>query len=156
MALKDVEVALHLKRELEVYEANKDRSVLIKALREQFLITRQNSAVEMEKARLKALEVLVDRMDKMSEPMLLKTIASLSDIGGLDLTLLTKNNNVGPMINLQQNVGISMESKNLEGNPIKNTGELLESLEHIANHFRGRTIELKAEPDLKQDNDNTK
>ena len=153
MALKDVEIALSLKRELEIYDSNKDRSVLIKALRDQFIMMRHNAAVEVEKNKLLAMEILVNRMAKMSDAMLLRTLSLLSDIGGFDFSLLNKASQVGPMINMNQtNLGISVE----EGNPIKGAGELLESLEDLANHFRGKTINLKQGEDYqKSDSDNS-
>ena len=57
-----VGAALDLKRELEEFDKTKDPSVLIKALRDQFLITRYDSATLVEKSRLAALEILIGRM----------------------------------------------------------------------------------------------
>src|SRR6516165_2716093 len=53
-----VDVPLDLKRELEEFERTNDRSVLIKALRDQLLIARYDSATLVEKSRIAALEIL--------------------------------------------------------------------------------------------------
>lgn len=145
MAVKEVELALSLKRELEMYDRDKDRSVLIKALRDQFLMTRFSAAVETEKSRVLALEVLSNRMASMSDGMLFRAIELLAQIGVEDLTIMTKG--APGSIALQQN-NISMNEGagiSQTGNPLKETGELLEALEHIARHFRGKTIDLEKE-----------
>jgi hypothetical protein len=69
-----VDTAQDLKRELEEFDRTNDRSVLIKALQDQFLITRYDSATLVEETRLAALEILIGRMSKMSDNMLIKTI----------------------------------------------------------------------------------
>jgi hypothetical protein len=71
------DAALVFLQELDEFDITKDRSVLINALRDQFLITMHYSATVVEKARLAALEILIDRMPKMSENMLIKTIETL-------------------------------------------------------------------------------
>ena len=73
-----VDVPLDLKRELEEFDGTKDQSVLIKALIDQFLITRYVSATLVEKSRIAALEILIDRMPNMSDNMLIKTIETLA------------------------------------------------------------------------------
>jgi hypothetical protein len=138
--------ALEMSRELQVYEKTKDRSVLIKALRDQFLARRLDSASIAEEARLKALNVLIDKIPTMSENMLLKTIAQLSDINASDLASITGAGakSSGPLISIQQSgiPGFSQggSSVSLDGNPVKRTGEFLESLEHIAAYFRNKSI----------------
>jgi len=140
MTKRAVEAALNLKRDLDLYHINKDRTVLIKAFRDQFLAMRSNAAVEIEKGRLKAIEVLIDRMPRMTDMQLLKTIQSLSEITAVDLIAATKTG-PGPLVNVQQNLGISMTQGG--SNPVRQTGELLEAIEHIANHFRNKTVDLK-------------
>lgn len=144
MAVKDVEAALSLKRELEMYDRDKDRSVLIKALRDQFLLTRFNAAVETEKSRILAMEVLSNRIPSMSDGALFRAIELLAQIGIEDLTLMTKGA-PGSLIALQQNISMNEGGISQTGNPLKETGELLEALEHIARHFRGKTIDLEKE-----------
>jgi hypothetical protein len=143
--------ALEMSRELQAYEKTKDRSVLIKALRDQFLARRLDSASVVEKTRLKALEVLIEKIPGMSENMLLRTISQLSEINSVDLATITGSGaKAGPLISIQQS-GISGFSQDggrvsLDGNPVKRAGELLESIEHIAAYFRRKgIIDLKKE-----------
>jgi hypothetical protein len=147
--------ALEFKTELEQFEKTKDRTILIKALRDQFLITRYDSATLVEQNRLRALEVLIDRVPNMSDNMLMRTIETLSNVGEVDLNAITGAKN-GPLISLHQNVGMLGQGGmlpggsgkvSLDGNPVKKAGELLEALEHIANHFRSKTIEHKPADD---------
>jgi hypothetical protein len=81
-----VDAAPDLERELEEFDRTKDRSVLIKAVRDEFMITRYKSATLVEKARIAALELLIGRMPEMSDNMLIKTIETLSKIGVADMT----------------------------------------------------------------------
>jgi hypothetical protein len=62
-----VDAALDLERELEEFDRTKDPSVLIKALQDQFMITRYDSATLVETGRIVALAVLIGRMSKMSD-----------------------------------------------------------------------------------------
>jgi hypothetical protein len=89
-----VDAVLDLERELEEFDRTNDRSVLIKALRDQFLITKYDSAMLVEKSRIAALEILIDRMTKMSDNMLIRTIETLSKIGGVDMTSITDSSQV--------------------------------------------------------------
>jgi hypothetical protein len=141
-----VDAALDLKPELEEFDRTNDRSVLIKALRDQFLLARYDSAAVVEKNRLAALEILIGRMPKMSDNMLIKTIETPSQIGAVDMISITGSGK-GPLNAVQQTLGIPSQGGrvSMEGNPVKDAGQLLESLEHIAAHFRGKTIEPQAE-----------
>jgi hypothetical protein len=149
-----LEIALDMKRELEQYDKNRDRSVLIKALRDQFLMTRYNSAVKVEDTRLRALDILISRMDNMSDNMLMRLVDNLSSAGAVDLEMIAggSGGKAGPLFALQQNLGI-LGQTNLspEGNPVKDAGQLLESLEHIVRYFqnRGKTIDLKPNEEKK-------
>ena len=80
------DAALELKQELEQFERTKDRSVLIKAVIDQFLITRYVSATLVEKSRIAALEILIGRMPNMSDNMLIKTIETLTQIAEVDIS----------------------------------------------------------------------
>jgi hypothetical protein len=82
----NVDTALDLKRELKEFDKSGDRSVLIKALRDQFLITRYDAAMLIEKSMSAALQILIGRMSEMSDNMLIKTIETLSKIGAVDMT----------------------------------------------------------------------
>jgi hypothetical protein len=88
------DAALVFIRELEGFDITKDRSVLIDALPDQCLITMYDSATLVEKARLAALEILVDRMPEMSDNMLIKTIETLSQIGAVNMTSITGSGQV--------------------------------------------------------------
>jgi hypothetical protein len=57
-----VDAPLDLKRELEEFDRTKDQSVLIKAVIDQLLITRYDSATLVAKTKLVALEILIERM----------------------------------------------------------------------------------------------
>jgi hypothetical protein len=61
---------IDLKRDLEGFERTNDRSVLIKALRDQLLIARYDSAMLVEKARIAALETLYPDSLKSREKFL--------------------------------------------------------------------------------------
>jgi hypothetical protein len=89
-----VDAALDLKRELEEFDGTKDQSALIKALIDQLLITRYDSATLVAKTKLVALEILIERMPNMSDNMLIRTIETLSQIGDVDMTLITGSGEV--------------------------------------------------------------
>ena len=84
-----VEPALSLKSELEAYDRDKDRRSLLGALKEQFLLDRLVAASQAENTRNLGLQILFNRMEHMSDKMLLKTIRMLSEIGARDLTAVT-------------------------------------------------------------------
>jgi hypothetical protein len=83
-----VEPALSLKSELEACDSDKDRRSLLGALKEQFLLDRLVAASQAENTRNLGLQILFNRMEHMSDKMLLKTIRMLSEIGALDLTAI--------------------------------------------------------------------
>ena len=87
--LSPVEPALSLKSELEAYDSDKDRRSLLGALKEQFLLDRLVAASQAENTRNLGLQILFNRMEHMSDKMLLKTIRMLSEIGARDLTAVT-------------------------------------------------------------------
>ena len=89
-----VDAALDLKRDLEEFERTNDRSVLIKALRDQLLIARYDSAMLVEKARIAALETLIGRMSEMSDNMLIKIIEALTQIAKVDISSITGSGEV--------------------------------------------------------------
>jgi hypothetical protein len=88
------DAALALIRELEEFDITKDRSVLINALRDQYLITMYDSATLVDKARIAALETLIGRMPGMSDNMLIKTIETLSKIGEVNMTSIAGSGHV--------------------------------------------------------------
>ena len=62
-----VEPALSIKSELEAYDRHKDRRVLLGALKEQFLLNRLVAASQAENTRKLALQILFNRMERMSD-----------------------------------------------------------------------------------------
>ena len=131
-----VEAALSLKSELEAYDGDKDRRSLVGALKEQFLLNRYVAASQAENNRNLALRILLNRMEKMSDNMLLRTIRHLSEIGALDLTVVTRT----PTVSIQQEFGRLRGGSQPRptSNPFKDAGDLLEALEHIARYFRDK------------------
>jgi hypothetical protein len=89
-----VEAALDLEQKLEEFDKTKDPAVLIKALRDPLLITRYDSATLVEMGRLVALQILIGRMSKMSDNMLIKVIETLSQIGAVDMSSITGSGQV--------------------------------------------------------------
>jgi hypothetical protein len=83
-----IEAALSLKNELEAYDRDKDRRSLLSALKEQFLLNRFLAASQAENNRNLALRILFNRMEQMSDAMLVKTIKELSEIGALDMSVV--------------------------------------------------------------------
>jgi hypothetical protein len=161
-----VEVALELKKDLDDYEEHQDRKQLIGALKEQFLVSRYNNASQAEKTRYLGIQILFERMHKMSDNMLLKTIRELAEIGVIDLQSVTGMalgaRGGSSLVNINQAFGLGGPprdtlqlgaSRSTETNPIKDTGNLLEALEHIAEHFKDRpmlTIENQSNSDDKK------
>jgi hypothetical protein len=84
-----VEPALSLKSELEAYDRDKDRRPLLNALKEQFLLMRLVASSQAENTRNLGLQILFNRMERMSDKMLLKTVRVLSEIGAQELTAVT-------------------------------------------------------------------
>ena len=138
-----VDAALSLKSEPEAYDKDKDRRALVGALKEQFLINRLVAASQAETNRNLGLQVLFNRMEHMSDKMLLKTIKVLSEMGALDLTALTGTPVPGgrtPMVSIQQVVGPPGGGSQPASNPVKDTGMLLEAYEHLTSYLRGKAI----------------
>src|ERR1700756_1038367 len=83
------EPALSLKGELAAYDRDKDRRSLLEGLKAQFLLNRYVAASQAEKNRKLALQILFNRMERMSDKMLLKIVRALSEIGARELTAVT-------------------------------------------------------------------
>ena len=146
-----VEAALSLKSELEAYDRDKDRKPLLNAVKEQFLLTRLVAASQAENTRNLGLQILFNRMENMSDKTLLKTIRKLGKSGALDLATITEKSiprKPSPVVSLQQVFGLpggASQASLLSGdrpvsNPVKETGMLLEAIEHVAEHFRTRAM----------------
>ena len=136
-----VEPALSLKNELEAYDRHKDRRVLLGALKEQFLLNRLVAASQAENTRKLALQILFNRMERMSDKILLKTIRMLSEIGALDLTAIAGT----PVTGRQTRVGLpgggsqpSLGDRSTS-NLVKHAAMLMEPCGQIvAAHLRGK------------------
>ena len=139
-----VEPALSLKSELEAYDRDKDRRYLLGALKEQFLLNRYVAASQAEKNRNLALQILFNRMERMSDKMLLKTIMVLSEIGARELTTVTGVPVSGgrtPMFSIQIPGGGSQPSSGNRStsNLVKHVAMLMEPCGQIvAAHLRGK------------------
>ena len=131
------------KSEPEAYDKDKDRRAVVGALKEQFLINRLVAATQAETNRNLGLQLLFNRMEHMSDKMLLKTIKVLSEMGALDLTALTGTTVPGgrtPMVSIQQAFGLPRVGYQPASNPVKDTGMVLEAYEHFTSYLRGKAI----------------
>jgi hypothetical protein len=149
-----VEPALSLKNELEAYDKDKDRRPLLNALKEQFLLNRLVAASQAENTRKLALQFLFNRMERMSDKMLLKTVRVLSEIGAQELTAVTGVPVSGgrtPMFSIQPPGGGSQGSlgDRSTSNLVKRTAILMEPYEQLAPLLRDKAphhIEQKGRP----------
>ena len=137
-----VEPALSLKCELEAYDRYKDRRSLLGALKEHFLLNRYVAASQAEKNRNLALQILFNRMERMSDKMLLKTVRVLSEIGAQELTALTGAPLSGgrtPTFSIQIPGGGSQPSGDRSTSSlVKHTATLMEPYEQITAHLGGK------------------
>lgn len=142
-----VDVALSLESELEAYDKDKDRRALLNAVKEQFLLNRLVSASQAENTRGLGLQILRNRMEHMSDNMLVKTIKQLSKMGETDLAAIAGGPIPGrssPMVSIQQAFGLPGGSApvSLEGlgtsNPVKDVGMILEAVEQASAYLRAK------------------
>ena len=137
-----LEPPLSLKSELEACDRDKDRGSLLGALKEQFLLNRLVAASQAEKNRNLALQILFNRMERMSDKMLLKTVMVLSEIGARELTTVTGVPVSGgrtPMFSIQIPGGGSQPSLgDRSTSMVKRTAILMEPYEQIATHLQGK------------------
>jgi hypothetical protein len=142
-----VEAALNLESELQAYDRDKHRRPLLNALKDQFLLNRLVAASQVEDTRNLGIRILYERMDKMSDRMLLKTVTKLAKMGAVDLAAITGGPIPGrssPMVSIQQAFGLpgggsqSALGNRTASNPFKDTGMLLEAIEHVSAHFRDK------------------
>jgi hypothetical protein len=137
------EPALSLKGELAAYDRDKDRRSLLEALKEQFLLNRYIAASQAEKNRTLALQILINRIERMSNKKLLKIVRVLSEIGARELTAVTGVPVSGgrtPMFSIQIPRGSSRPSlgDRSTSNLVKHTAILMEPYEQIAVHLQGK------------------
>jgi hypothetical protein len=121
---------------------------LFGALKEEFLLNRYVSGSQAANIKNRGLQILFNRMERMSDNMLLKTIKELSEIGALDMAAITgipmPGENRISTSSIQQAFELpgerlrSLLGPHATSNPVKQTGEVLEALEHIERHFKER------------------
>jgi hypothetical protein len=119
---------------------------LFGALKEEFLLNKYVSGSQTDNIRNRGLQILFNRMERMSDNMLLKTIRELSEIGALDMAAIIgipmPGENRISTISIQQAFGLPGEGLQSSlghgamSNPVKEIGELLEAIEHIKRHFK--------------------
>ena len=148
-----IEPALSLKTELEAYDRDKDRRSLLCALKEQFLLNRLVAASQAENTRYLALQILFNRIEHMSDKMLLKTVRVLSEIGALDLAAVTGTSvpvSETPMVSIQQAFGLpggGSQPSLGDGSASNLVKDLFAAHEHIITHLRDKAAH-QIEPDL--------
>src|SRR5262249_44243457 len=117
---------------------------LLNTVKEQFILNRLVAASQAENTRNLGLQILFNRMEYMSDKMLLKTIRKLDKGGALDLATITGGpipRKPSPIVSIHQFGLPGVGSQSLLGdrtssNPVKDTGMLLEAIEHVAGHYR--------------------
>jgi hypothetical protein len=125
------------------------------ALKEDFLFHRYITGLHAENIKNRWLQILLNRMGRMSDTPLLKTIRELSESGALEMAAIIgipmPGENLISTISIPQAFGVPGEGlqsslgDRATCNPVKETGELLEAIEHIERHFRGRQIKPTTE-----------
>jgi len=83
-ALREIE-----RHRSEAFDRDKDRRPLLNAMRDQFRLNRMGASSQAEDDRELALQILCNRMEGMSDNMLLRTIKELGEIGARDLAAVT-------------------------------------------------------------------
>ena len=139
-------VALNLRQEIEDYIRTGNRQSLVEGLRDQFLANRHLAASKVEEARVHATGILITRMESMSDSMLLRTIETLAKTSDKDLEALFGLGNKGaPMFSFVQNNGAPQQPALPVGdggtsgtNPVRQTGQVLEAIEHLSKFFANR------------------
>jgi hypothetical protein len=119
-----------------------DKARLLSRLREQLLNVATSQA---ENNKNQALRILFKRMERMSDDMVFKTLRKLSEIGAVDITAATETLAPAgrtPMDSIQQVLGLLRGGSppRPTSNPVKDTGYVLEALEHFARYFRDKAL----------------
>jgi hypothetical protein len=121
------------------------------ALKEEFLLHKYIAKLQAENIKNRWLQILLNRMGRMSDPTLLKTIRELSGCGALEMAAIIGTPLPGetlmPTISIQQ-PGEGLQSSLghcATSNPWKETGELLEAIEHVQRHFTEHRIKHSTE-----------
>jgi hypothetical protein len=112
-----------------------------RALKEEFFLHKYIARLQAENIKNRWLQILLNRMGRMSDTMLLETIRELSGSGALEMAAIIGISLPGE--NLISTISIQQPGEGLQSslghratsNPFKETGELLEALEHIGRYF---------------------
>jgi hypothetical protein len=148
-----IQLVRNMQRDMEEYQRTGDKQLLVNAIKDQFLAQRHLTASKTEEIRSKATENLLGRLDKMSDNMLLRVIETLSKVGEKDVEGIfgILPNQRGPMFSLTQNIQnpsgqqsqIPVSSGGPTQNPVQNTSQILEAIEHLSTHFQ-KTKQLES------------
>jgi hypothetical protein len=122
------------------------------ALKEEYLLNRYFAGLQAENIKNRGGQILLNRMDRMSDHTLLKTIRECES-GALEMAAI-----IGiPMreristISIQQAFGLSGEGlqsslgRCATSKPVKKIGHLLEVIEHLERYFREHPIKPSTE-----------
>ena len=125
------------------------------ALKEEFLLNRYIAGLQAENIKSRWLQILFNRMQRMSDNSLLKTIRELSESGALEMAgiigIPMPGENPISTISIQQALGLPGEGlqsslgHRATSNPVKKIGELLEAMEHIERYFSEHQIKPSTE-----------
>ena len=108
------------------------------ALKEEFLLSRYIAGLQAENIKTRGVQILFNRMERMSDDMLLKTIRELSESGALEMGISTISVRPAfglPVEGLQSSLGYRPTP-----NQVKKMGELLEAMEHVERYFEEHQI----------------
>jgi hypothetical protein len=122
------------------------------ALKEDFLLQRYLAVLQAENIRNRVLRILYNRLERMSDDVLLKSIR-LSESGTLDMAPITGVAMPGGnrTISIQEAFGLPGGGSEPSwgdrpaSNPFKQMGQLLEAIEHVERHFKERQIKPSTE-----------
>ena len=122
-------------------------------LKEDFLLHKYIAGLQAENIKNRWLQILFNRMERMSDNMLLKTIRELSESGAPEMaaTIGIPMPGENRMISIQQAFGLPGEGlqsslgHRATSNPVRKIGELLEAMEHIERYFSERQIKPSTE-----------
>jgi hypothetical protein len=151
-----LQLALNIQENVEEYLRTKDRTALVNALKDQFLAQRHSSATATEAARELAARVLIGRIPRMSDNMLIRAISELAKIGDIDTQAILTGSvgGRGPLFALSQTINTAQPGNNpeitgLSNNPadssVKHVGNVLEAIEHLSSYLRQKGAK---EPDI--------
>jgi hypothetical protein len=125
------------------------------ALKEKFLFHRYITGLQAEDIKNRWLQILLNRMGRMSDTTQLKTIRELSESGALEMAAIIgipmPRENLISTISISQALGVPGEGlqsslgDRATSNPFKETGELLEAIEHVQRYFREHQIKPSTE-----------